>query len=120
MACILLIEDDAGLACALAAALTRAGHQLVTALSGYSALTTLDSDVRIDLLLTNIIMPAGEPHGLALARMARLKRHDLAVIFMTRHRDLHQYVDGHKVLIKPVDADLVIDAIAASLGRQRT
>jgi hypothetical protein len=51
--------------------------------------------------------------------MARLKRRDLAVIFMTRHRNLHRYVDGDKVLIKPVDADLVIDAIAASLGRQR-
>jgi len=119
MASILLIEDDVSSACALSRALTGAGHQLVTALSGYSALITLDSDVRIDLLLTNIIMPAGEPHGLALARMARQKRRDLAVIFMTRHRDLREYVDGDKVLMKPVDTDLVIDAIAASLDRQR-
>src|SRR5258708_40365021 len=102
MVCILLIEDDAGLARALSAALTGAGHQLVTALSGYSALTTLDSDVRIDLLLTNIVMPAGEPHGLALARMARQKRRGLAGIFITRHRDLREYVDGDKLMSKTV------------------
>ena len=113
MVCILLIEDDAGLACALSASLTRAGHQLITALSGYSALKTLDTDLQIDLLLTNILMPAGEPHGLALARMARLKRRDLVVIFMTRHPDLREHVHGDTVLMKPVDAGLVIDAIAA-------
>jgi DNA-binding NtrC family response regulator len=119
MASILLIEDDLSSACALSRALTGAGHQLITALSGYSALKTLDTDLRIDLLLTSIVMPPGEPHGLALARMARQKRRDLAVVFMTRHPDLRAHVDGDKVLMMPLDAHLVIDAVAESLNRQR-
>jgi DNA-binding NtrC family response regulator len=113
MAHILLIEDDEGLAYALAAALTRAGHHVVTELNGMSALKTLDTDVPFDLLLTDIRLPAGQPHGVALACMARWKRPNLAVIFMTGHPDLREHVEGEKLFMKPIDPDVVLKEIAA-------
>lgn len=120
MATILLIEDDEALACALSDSLRDAGHDVITALDGNSALETLDTDVRIDLLLTDIVMPPGHPHGLALARMARRKRSNLAVILMTGHPDLREEVDGERLLLKPLRVELVLAEIAAGLDRTRT
>jgi DNA-binding NtrC family response regulator len=119
MANILLIEDDEELACALSASLSWAGHQLTTALDGFAALKALDTDARIDLLVTDIVMPPGQPHGLALARLARQKRPDLAVILMTGYPDVRQYVDGYKLLLKPVEGDQLLSEITASLARAR-
>jgi len=115
MAAILLIEDDEALAYALSSSLEEVGHHVTTALDGWSALRTLDTDVRIDLLLTDLLMPAGHPHGLALAQMARQKRLDLQIILMTGHPELRRQVDGFKILLKPVRAKFVIDEIAATL-----
>ena len=115
MASILLIEDDIELASALSESLTLAGHQVTTALDGWSALRTLDIDMQIDLLLTDLVMPAGQPHGLALARMARHKRPGLAVIFMTGHAEFVDEAAGDKILMKPVRTAVVLDEIAASL-----
>jgi DNA-binding response OmpR family regulator len=58
-------------------------------------------------------MPAGQPHGLALARLARMKRPNLAVIFMTGHPELREHVEGEKLLMKPIDPDVVLKEIAA-------
>jgi CheY-like chemotaxis protein len=119
MASILLIEDDEGLAYALSASLKRGGHQIVSALDGISALKALETDEPIDLLLTDLVMPPGQPNGLSLALMARQKRRDLAVIFMTGNPHLRQYVEGDKLLMKPVNGDLLIAEIAASLARTK-
>ena len=117
MASILLIEDDEGLALALSASLRGAGHQVTTALDGFAALKALDSDTLIDLLLTDIVMPPGQPHGLALARLAQQKRRNLAVILMTGFPDLRQQVDGYKLLLKPLEGNQLLSEITASLAR---
>lgn len=117
MATILLVEDDAQLAYALSRSLTIAGHQVITALNGMSAIETLDTDVRIDVLLADIVMPTGHPHGVALARMAQQKRRDLKVILMTGHPELRSEIGQYQFLLKPVAAELVIDAIDRALGK---
>jgi CheY-like chemotaxis protein len=67
MATILLIDGDELLAHALSLSLERAGHRVITAVDGNSALEKLATNERIDLLLTDIIMPQDQPHGLSLA-----------------------------------------------------
>ena len=119
MASILLIEDDTALAYALSRSLVHAGHDVTTALDGMSALQTLETNKDIDLVLTDLIMPAGHPHGLALARMARQKRPQLPIIFMTGHVELLNVSDGDQILLKPVSLPLVLDEIAETLRRTR-
>lgn len=119
MSTILLVEDDAALAYALSKSLRGADHHVITALDGMTALKTLDTNVRIDVLLTDIVLPARQPHGLALARMARQKRPDLAVIFMTGYDEFGKDVDGDKILQKPIEIQTVLDEIAASLKLTR-
>jgi DNA-binding NtrC family response regulator len=117
MADILLIEDDEELAYALSASLRFAGHLVTVAGGGFSALQILDMSAPIDLLLTALVLPQGQPNGLALARMARLKRPRLAVIFMTGHPDLRKFVLSDKLLLKPIDIQQLLSEITASLAR---
>jgi two-component system, cell cycle sensor histidine kinase and response regulator CckA len=119
MASILLIEDDAALAYALSKSLAQAGHDVKTALDGMSALQMLEADGPIDLVLTDLIMPTGHPHGLALARMARQKRPHLPIIFMTGHVELLNLADGDQILLKPVSVSLMLDEIAETLRKTR-
>jgi len=115
MATILLIEDDRELATTLSESLTLAGHRDIGSLDGLSACGVLETDEPIDLLLADLVMPVGHPHGLALARMARHRRPDVAVIFMTGYAEFVEEVAGERILIKPVRATAVLEAIAASL-----
>lgn len=117
MANILLIENDRGLAYALSKLLRHAGHSVRIAFDGISALKMLDTDMPLDLILTDLVMPVGHPHGLALARMGRWRRRDLAVIFMSRDRDLGTEIDGDTILLKPIDGSSLLDAIAKRLGK---
>jgi DNA-binding NtrC family response regulator len=75
---------------------------------------------RIDLLLTDVLMPG--LHGFNLARMGRLRRADLSVLYISGFADLEAVLgdDGPrlgKLLHKPImPADLfreVTDALAA-------
>jgi CheY-like chemotaxis protein len=110
---ILLVEDDAPLAYALSKSLRDAHHHVITALDGFAAIKALDRDVRIDVLLTDIVLPSHQPHGFALAKLARRKRPDLAVIFMTGYGELGENLEGDRILLKPVETQTVLNEIAA-------
>jgi DNA-binding response OmpR family regulator len=117
MATILLIENDRGLAYALSKFLRHAGHNVRIAFDSMTALKMLDAATEVDLLLTDLVMPVGHPHGLALAKMGRWKRRDLAVIFMSRDPDLGSEIDGDTILLKPIDASSLLDAIEHRLAK---
>jgi CheY-like chemotaxis protein len=120
MATILLVEDDSTLCYALSKTLISAGHRVVAALDGMSALAQLDGPEVIDLLLVDIVMPRGQPHGLAIAQMARRKRPAMAVIFMTGHPDIPRDLLDDPVLPKPLDPNLLLEEVASSLGHTPT
>ena len=88
MSTILLVEDDEGVASALTNQFAFAGYEVVVANSTKSALTILDLERHIDLILADIIMLPGEPNGFALGGMARMQRPHIKLIFMTGYDDL--------------------------------
>ena len=110
---ILFVEDDAPLAYALSRSLRDAHHHVITALDGLAAIKALERDVRIDVLLTDIVLPSHQPHGFALAKLARRKRPDLAVIFMTGYGEFGENLDGDRILLKPIETQTVLNEIAA-------
>jgi CheY-like chemotaxis protein len=118
MKTILLVEDDATFRYATAQHLTAFGYDVIVAADSMAALDELSSDVAIDLLLTDIVMPKGKPHGLALARMARMRRQSLPVVLMTGYDDVVSE-EGDTlgpVLRKPIDLSALSDAITAQLA----
>jgi CheY-like chemotaxis protein len=67
---ILFVDDEDGFRYATTKALEKAGFAVAAERDYVSALRELESDKRIDLLLTDVVMP-DRLHGFALARMAR-------------------------------------------------
>jgi CheY-like chemotaxis protein len=83
------------------------------------ALNHLDNGERIDILLTDIVMP-DRVNGLALARMARMRRPGLGVIYFTAY-DIPGVEDealGH-ILRKPFDNNQLLRVIRQELDNMR-
>jgi CheY-like chemotaxis protein len=85
MTTILVVDDDPDVLEFHAAILRAAGHDVIEAVNGVSALDILDEDRQIDLLLTDAVMPG--LNGFNLARMAKSRRQAIKVLYLTAHRD---------------------------------
>jgi CheY-like chemotaxis protein len=78
---VLLVEDEAGVLTLARGILQSYGYDVLEARSGIEALRLwAQHDSRIDLLLTDIVMPAGMS-GLDLAKKLRQEKHDLKVLY---------------------------------------
>lgn len=112
---ILVVDDDEASRLSLGALLQRVGYQVQTAPDFRLALELLEGDQPIDLLLTDIVMP-DRVNGLALARMARLRRRDIRLLYVTGYDipGLETEALGH-VLRKPFGEDDLLEAIRRAL-----
>jgi CheY-like chemotaxis protein len=117
---ILLVENDRVFLHTLELVLRDAGFEVLAASDYLPALKHLDSGERIDLLLTDIVMP-DRVNGLALSRMARMRRPDLGVIYLTAY-DIPGAEDEAlgQILRKPFDSDQLLRAIRQELDNVRT
>jgi CheY-like chemotaxis protein len=115
---ILLVEDDDSCREALARVLRREGYAVSPAPDFRDALDILESEQRIDLLLTDIVMP-NRVNGVALSRMARLRRQELKVLYMTAYNipGIDREALG-PILRKPIDDQELISEIERSLTAQ--
>jgi len=120
---ILLVEDDKDLRDYLAELLRDLKYRVLTASDADGALQIAQRDqIRIDLLLTDIIMPG--MNGRELAQKLQGLRRGLPVLFMTgysrnaimHHGRLDQNVD---VLQKPVSQADLAARVRAALDRRR-
>ena len=101
---ILIYEDDPNYAYALSALLRQAGYEATVATHFTAALSELESASPPDLLIADIVVPEGEVNGLAMARMARMKRRTIKVLYVTAY-DLTKEIELEAVgpiLKKPV------------------
>jgi CheY-like chemotaxis protein len=83
---ILLVEDDEMVRRSVERHLTSLGYRVIVALTGPEALDAIKSDVQIDLLFTDIVMPGGLD-GVALARAARAVRPALRLLYTSGYTE---------------------------------
>jgi CheY-like chemotaxis protein len=115
MSRILVVEDDDASRYAVARALEAAGDEVVQARSYQEALPILeDGSGQLDLLLIDLVLPG--VNGFALARMGRMRRHDLKVIYMTGYDDVPVHEASGPILRKPVTPDALITAVHGALS----
>jgi CheY-like chemotaxis protein len=114
---ILIVDDDQVLGGALAQILRGAGYEVQLAPDYRLALEVLESNALVDLLVCDIVMP-DRVNGLALGRMARLRRPELKIIYITGH-DIPGIEDEAlgPVLRKPIDNDLFVAEIERVIAR---
>ncbi len=83
---ILIVDDDPLVANSTVDMLLDLGHSVTEANSGERAVTLLESDQPLDLLVTDQAMPGMT--GIELARIARTKRPGLPILLVTGYADL--------------------------------
>ena len=116
---ILLVEDEAPVRMAVRRMLERLGYRVREAANGAAALGLLESSSeRIDLVLTDVVMP--ELHGRDLAEYIRAQDPTKRVLYMSGYTDdeivradlVHA---GAKLLQKPFTADELGSAVREAL-----
>ena len=105
---ILVVDDDPAFGDATARVLRAAGFEVFLAPDHRLALEDLESTRPIDLLITDIVMP-DRVNGVALSRMARMRRPELKVIYLTAY-DIPGVEDeaAGPVLRKPIDDERLL------------
>jgi len=78
---VLVVHDQGELLNEICDALGAAGHEVVRCSGSMEALCVLDDAGPLSALITRVRFPRGQPNGVALARMARTKRHDIKIVF---------------------------------------
>jgi CheY-like chemotaxis protein len=113
---ILVVEDDQACGKALCQVLNSRGYTAILATGFNAALEILEAEEPLDLLMVDIVMPDGV-NGLALSRMARLRRRNLKVMYLTGYN-----IPGAErealgpILRKPVDNEVLLGEVGRVLA----
>jgi CheY-like chemotaxis protein len=112
---VLVVDDEPTIRMLVAEVLTDLGYTAIEAGDGAAGLKILNSDLRIDLLVTDVGLPGGM-NGRQLADAARVLRADLKVLFITGYAENAVFSHGHldrgmHVLTKPFAIDVLASRI---------
>ena len=117
---ILVVEDEPAVRVLTRSILERAGYRVIEAASGVEGLRTFKNcGVKIDLALTDVVMPDGMS-GLELARKLQTLQPDLRVVLMSGYstdfagREL-ALQDHQSFLQKPATPKEMLEAVRRSL-----
>ena len=107
---VLIVEDDAAVRVLVSAVLKELGYAHVEACDANSALPIIESDQRIDLMISDVGLPG--MNGRQLAEIGRQIRPDLKILFITGYAE-HAAVrggfldPGMQLITKPFTFDLL-------------
>jgi CheY-like chemotaxis protein len=83
---VLIVDDEPSVRMLVSEVLAELGYTAIEAAEGSSALRVLQSDTRIDLLVTDVGLPGGM-NGRQLADFGRVARPQLKVLFITGYAE---------------------------------
>jgi two-component system cell cycle sensor histidine kinase/response regulator CckA len=98
---VLLVEDEDMVRAVAERALTRQGYKVLTANDGEQGLEVLNGAEKIDLLISDVVMPNMD--GPAMVAVARRAYPDLPVLFMSGYAEeqLRKSIDIANVVFLP-------------------
>jgi two-component system, cell cycle sensor histidine kinase and response regulator CckA len=115
---ILLVEDEAMVRAVAERALTRHGYTVLTAENGEAALEILAAADRVDLMISDVVMPTMD--GPTTVREARKTHPDLPILFISGYAEeqLRKSIDLEKVafLAKPFSVQKLAEAARDALN----
>ncbi len=108
---VLVVDDEPTVRMLVADVLDDLGYAAIEATDGAAGLKILQSNVRIDLLVSDVGLP-GPMNGRQMADAARVARPDLKVLFITGYAENAVLSHGHlepgmQVLTKPFAMDVL-------------
>jgi PAS domain S-box-containing protein len=119
---VLVVDDEPSVRMLITEVLKELGYAAVEAADGASGLAVLRSDIRVDLLVSDVGLPGGM-NGRQLADAARQFRPGLKVLFITGYAEntvLHnEHLEpGMQVLTKPFTLEALAARIKAIINGQ--
>jgi PAS domain S-box-containing protein len=110
---VLVVDDEPSVRMLINEVLNEVGYDVIEAADGAAGLKILQSDMRVDLLITDVGLPGGM-NGRQMADTARVARPGLKILFITGYAENAAVGNGHlepgmHVLTKP----FAIDKLAA-------
>ncbi len=112
---VLIVDDEPTVRMLVTEVLEDLGYTAIEAADSVAGLKVLQSDVRIDLLVTDVGLPGGM-NGRQMADAGRVRRPGLRVLFITGYAENAAVGNGHlepgmQVLTKP----FVMEALASRI-----
>jgi two-component system cell cycle sensor histidine kinase/response regulator CckA len=115
---ILLVEDEDMVRAVAERALVRHGYTVLTAAHGEEAMAILATGEKIDLIVSDVVMPTMD--GPTLGREARAKYPDLPILFMSGYAEeqLRKSIDLDRMgfIPKPFEIKALAEAVKATLA----
>ncbi|WP_313899241.1 PAS domain S-box protein [Methylobacterium sp. E-016] len=120
---VLVVDDEPTVRMLLADILEDLGYTAIEASDSAAGLKLLQSDVRIDLLVTDVGLPGGM-NGRQMADAGRARRPDLKVLFITGYAENAALGEGHMapgmaVVTKPFSVDAMAERVRAMIEAPR-
>ena len=117
---VLVVDDEPTVRMLVAEVLEDLGYTAIEAADGATGHVVLQSDVRVDLLVTDVGLPGGM-NGRQLADAGRVTRPDLKVLFITGYAEnavlSHGHLDpGMHVLTKPFAMEALASRIKSLIS----
>ena len=111
---ILIVDDEVIARTVIADYLRECGYRVIEAGNPEDAMTILDSDLRIDIVFTDLDLP-GPATGLELARWIRRRHLTVKVIVTSGHHSAAELAgelcDSGPPIVKPYHSDAVVERI---------
>jgi PAS domain S-box-containing protein len=116
---VLVVDDEPTVRMLITDILEELGFTAIEAADSVAGLKVLQSDVRIDLLVTDVGLPGGM-NGRQMADAGRVSRPDLKVLFITGYAENAAVGSGHlapgmAVLTKPFAMEAMADRIRSMI-----
>jgi CheY-like chemotaxis protein len=113
-----VVDDDELFRFVATEYLKKAGYNATGFSHSMKALAAFEAGARPDVLIVDLMLQEGEPHGLALASMLRLKQPALSVIYVTAGAGLQvsRLAAFSTVLLKPLRLEELGGAVRAVLN----
>ena len=108
---IVVVHDDPTFLHPLAAALRDTGHQVDAYDSSCRAWNALTEARGVEVLITRVRFPPGEPHGVALAHHAHAHHPGVLILFAATAAEMAPHTDGLGVRLTPTNPSHVATAV---------
>jgi CheY-like chemotaxis protein len=110
---ILVVEDDDAARYVIARLLADKGFDVQQASDYREALRVVEDSDPLGLLLTDLVLPG--VNGFALARMARMRRRGLQVIYVTAFDDVPTSEAVGPIIHKPIEPESLLRIVQDTL-----
>jgi DNA-binding NtrC family response regulator len=114
---MLLVDDDEVFRTLAEAHFSRAGFDIVATADALAALDAVDKMATLDCLVSDIWLPTGTPHGVALANMVTMRFPRVVRVFVSGDPKARDHVGTASIFTKPVDFAALVEALREQLKK---